>query len=133
MQLKLTFDEIGNLIHERTGKELPMSYSGPHSVRVAYKVPLMGPVGLDITVDRVEGSNLYLSYDGNKAIEMMLQTALNHYKDQPGMDIVELLDGNRLLLALGKNPQTAQLFERITLHDIHFDERSVMIDFTPNP
>ena len=131
MQLKLTFEEIGKLIAERTGKELPMSYGGPHTVRVSYKVPLIGSVGIDLNVDRVDGSDLYLSYEGNAAIEMMVRGAFNNMRNQPGMDMVELLDGNRFVVALGKNPQTASMFEHIALQDIHFDGQSVMIDFSP--
>ena len=35
------------------------------------------------------------------------------------------------MLALGKSPQLAPVFDRITLKDVHFDEHSVMIDFVP--
>ena len=64
MQLKLTYDEIGKLIKEKAGKELPLMYSGPHTVRVGYKVPMMGSVGVDISVDGIEGGDLFLSYSG---------------------------------------------------------------------
>jgi hypothetical protein len=132
MQFRLTFSEIENLIQQKTGKELPLIYGGPHTVRISYKVPLMGSVGLDINVDRIDGSDIYLSYGGGKAIELMLRTAFNtQLKDRPGSEILQLLDGNAFLLSLGKNPQTAQIFERVTLQDIHFDEQSVIIEFTP--
>ena len=108
-----------------------MVYGGPHTVRVSYKVPLMGPVGLDINVDRICGSDLFLSYGGGAAIEFMVRTALGRFKDQPGADMIELLGGNRLVLALGKNEQLRTLFERVEVQDIHFDEQRVMIDFAP--
>ena len=37
------------------------------------------------------------------------------------------------MLALGKSPQLSPVFDRITLKDIHFDERAIMIDFVPKP
>ena len=131
MQLKLTFDEIGKLIYEKTGKELPLVYGGPHTVRVSYKVPLMGPVGLDITVDRIEEGNIYLSYGGGKAIEFMVRTAFKQFDGRPEAEIVQLLDDNRFAVLLGKIPQAGQILEHIDLQDIHFDERSAMIDFAP--
>ena len=131
MQLKLTFDEIGKLIQEKTGKELPLVYGGPHTVRVSYKVPLMGPVGLDINVDRIEGGDIYLSYGGGKAIELMVRAAFKQFENRPEAEMLQLLDGNRLVLHLSKNPRMASIFERITLQDIHFDGGSVMIDFAP--
>lgn len=129
MQLRLSYQEIQGLITDKTGKELPMCYGGPHTLRISYPVPMMGSVGLDINVDRIDGSDLYLSYGGGMAIEFMLKTALNHYKGRPEMELLELQEGNRLRLMLGKSPQMSALFERITLTDIHFDESAVMIDF----
>lgn len=131
MQFKLSYLEVQALISCKTGKELPMCYGGPHTIRISYKVPLMGSVGLDVTVDRINGSDIFLSYSGGAGIEFMVRTALNQAKNQPGMDAIEMLDGNRILLSLGKNAQANSLFERITLQDIHFDEQSIMIDFIP--
>lgn len=131
MQFKLSYLEVQALISCKTGKELPMSFGGPHTIRISYKVPLMGSVGLDVTVDRISGSDLFLSYGGGAGIEFMVRTALNQAKNQPGMDAIELLDGNRLLVSLGKNAQAGALFDRVILQDIHFDEQSIMIDFIP--
>lgn len=131
MQLKLTYNEVQKMIASKSGKELPMCFGGPHTLRISHKVPLMGSVGLDINVDRIEGSNVILSFGGGAAIEYMLRAALSQAKNQPGGDMVEMLGGNQLLLALGKNPNTSALFQNIQLQDIHFDEQSIMIDFVP--
>ncbi len=131
MQFKLSYQEVERFVNDKSGKELPMCFGGPHTLRISYKVPLMGAVGLDISVDRVNGSDVFLSFGGGAGIEFMLKTAINQAKKQPGMEMLEMLDGSRLLLSLGKNPNLAPLFERITLQDIHFDEQSIMIDFVP--
>ena len=135
MQLKLTFSEIENMIAAKTGKHLPMCYGGePHTVRISYEVNVIfktTSVGLGITIDSIEGDNIYLSYGGGAGIEFMVRTALAKVKEQPGTDIIEPLDGPRILRRLGKNPQLSQLLDRIELQDIHFDEQSVMIDFRP--
>lgn len=131
MQFNLTYTEVGQFILDKTGKELPLSYGGPHTVRLSYKVPLMGAVGLDVNVDRINGSDIFLSYGGGAGIEFMVRTALGQLKKQPEADMLEILDGNRLLLSLGKSPQLATLFDHITLKDIHFNEQSLMVDFEP--
>ena len=124
MQFNLSYSEVGKLIEDKTGKELPMTYGGPHTLRISYKVPLMGDVGLDINVDRIEGSDIFLSYGGGAGIEFMVRTALGQVKKQPGAELLDILDGNRLMLALGKSQQLAPIFDRIILKDIHFDESS---------
>ena len=131
MQFKLTYAEIQKLIQDKAGKELPMCYGGPHTINISYKVPLMGSVGLDINIDRINGSDIFLSYGGGAGIEFMVRQALNQARKQPGMELVEILDGPRILLSLGKSANLAPIFERILLQDIHFDEQSVMIDFIP--
>ncbi|MCR4659080.1 MAG: hypothetical protein K5650_02160 [Bacteroidales bacterium] len=134
MQFRLTFEEIQQLIQRRAGRSVPIIYGGPHTVRVAYDVNVLfkqASVGIDITVDRINGSDIFLSYSGGAAIEFMLRSALGHIKNQPGANIIEMLDGNRLLLSLGKNPQVAQVFNAVEINDIHFDEQYAMIDFTP--
>lgn len=131
MEFRLTYQEIEHLIAEKSGKELPMQYGGTHTLRISYKVPLMSSVGLDINVEQIKGSDVILSFGGGAAIEFMLRTALNQAKNRPGGDMLEMLGGNQLLLALGKNPNTASLFERITLQDICFDEHYIIIKFTP--
>ena len=132
MQFNLTYSEVGQFILDKTGKELPLSYGGPHTLRISYKVPLMGSVGLDVNVDRINGSDIFLSYGGGAGVEFMVRTALGQFKkQQQGADILDILDGNRLMLALGRSSQLSPVFDRITLNDIHFDEHSLMVDFVP--
>ena len=132
MQFNLTYSEVGQFILDKTGKELPLSYGGPHTLRISYKVPLMGSVGLDVNVDRINGSDIFLSYGGGAGVEFMVRTALGQFKkQQQGADILDILDGNRLMLALGRSSQLSPVFGRITLKDIHFDEHSLMVDFVP--
>lgn len=131
MQFNLSYPEVGKFIHDKTGKDIPLSYGGPHTLRIAYSVPLMGSVGLDINVDRINGSDIFLSYSGGAGIEFMVRTALGQVKRQPGAELLSILDGNRLMLSLGKSPQLASLFDHIEVKDIHFDELKVMVDFVP--
>ena len=131
MQFRLSYSEVEQLSERKAGKRLPLTYSDTHTVRIAYPVPLMGSVGVDITVERINGTDVFLSFGGGAAIEFMLRTALNQAKNQPGMEMVQMLGGNQLLLSLGKSPNLAPIFERITLEDICFDEQFIIIQFSP--
>ena len=62
---------------------------------------------------------------------MMLKMAVGRLHGQPGADMIELVDGCRAVLHLGRSPQLAQLFERVELRDIFFDEQAAVIDFIP--
>lgn len=134
MQLRLTYQEISDLIERKAGRALPLAYGGPHTVRVSYDVNVLfktASVGLDLTVERIEGSDIYISYNGGPGIDFMVRQAISMAKNRPGGDLIEPLDGNRILLCLSKNAQAGSIFDHVTLEDICFDEQYAIIQFTP--
>lgn len=134
MELRLTYQEISNLIEKKAGRAIPITYSGPHSIRISYDVNVLfksTSVGLDLTVEEVNNSDITLSYDGGAGIDFMVRQALNMAKSRPGGELIEPLDGNRILLALDKAQQAGSLLEQIELRDIRFDEQYAIIEFVP--
>ena len=131
MQFRLSYAEIEQLSERKAGQKVPMTFGGPHTLRIDYQVQHMGSVGIDLNVDRISGTDLYLSFSGGAAIEFMLRSALNQARKRPGMESVQMLGGNRMLIALGKSPNLAPIFERATLQDICFDEQFIIIQFAP--
>lgn len=134
MQLRLTYQEISDMIQRKAGKSLPIAYGGPHTVRVSYGVNVLfhtTEIGLDLTVDSVEGSNIFISYSGGAGIEFMVRQALGMARNRPGGDMIEPLEGSRLLLNLNKNAQAGSLLDHIELKDICFDEQYAIIEFIP--
>ena len=134
MELRLTYSEISDLIEKKAGRALPLMYGGPHTVRISYDVNVLfktANVGLDVTVDEIVGSDIYLSYSGGAGIDFMVRQAIGMAKNRPGGDLIEPLEGSRVLLALSRAPQTGSLLEHITLCDIRFDEQYVIVEFEP--
>lgn len=134
MQLRLTYQEISELIERKAGRALPLAYGGPHTVRVSYDVNVLfktASVGIDLTVERIEGSDIYISYSGGAGIDFMVRQAISMAKNRPGGELIEPLDGNRILLCLSKNAQAGSIFDHVTLEDICFDEQYAIIQFTP--
>ena len=134
MELRLTFAEISELIEKKSGRALPISYGGPHTVRVSYDVNVLfksASVGIDLTVDQIVDSDIYLSFNGGAGIDFMIRQAINMAKNRPGGEFIEPLDGNRILLALSCMQQAGSLLEHVTLRDIRFDEQYAIIDFVP--
>lgn len=134
MELRLTYQEISEMIEKRAGRALPIIYGGPHTVRISYDVNVLfktASVGLDLTVERINGSDIFLSYEGGAGIDFMVRQAISMAKNRPGGDMIEPLDGNRILLSLGKTQQAGSLLDHITLKDIRFDEHYAIVEFTP--
>lgn len=134
MEFRLTYSEIGDLIEKKAGRSLPIVYGGPHTVRISYDVNVLfksASVGLDLTVERVEGSDITLSYDGGPGIDFMVRQALQMAKSRPGGELIDMVDGNRILLALSRSQQAGSLLDRINLRDIRFDEQYAIVEFEP--
>ena len=134
MELRLTFQDISDLIEKKAGRALPIMYSGPHSVRISYDVNMLfksASVGLDLTVEKIEGSDITLSYNGGAGIDFMVRQALTLAKNRPGGELIEPLEGNCIRLALSKNAQAGSLLDHIELHDIRFDEHYAIVEFQP--
>ena len=134
MELRLTYQEISDLIEKKAGRPLPVGYGGPHTVRVSYDVNVLfksASIGLDLTVEEVSGGNIILSYNGGAGIDFMVRQALNMAKNRPGGDLIELMDNNRIQLSLNKNAQAGSLLDHIELRDIRFDEHYAILEFIP--
>lgn len=132
MELRLTFAEISEMIEKKAGRALPLSYGGPHTVRVNYDVNVLfktASVGIDLTVDQVVDSDIYLSFNGGAGIDFMVRQAVGMAKSRPGGEFIEQLDDNRILLALSRTKQVGSLLEHVSLRDIRFDEQYAIIDF----
>ena len=134
MELRLTFAEISEMIEKKAGRPLPVMYGGPHTVRVSYDVNVLfksASVGIDLTVDQIVDSDIYLSFNGGAGIDFMVRQAVNMAKSRPGGEFIEPLDGNRILLALSRTQQAGSLLDHIELRDIRFDEQYAIIEFVP--
>lgn len=135
MEIRLTYQEISELIEKKAGRSLPIFYGGsPHTVRVSYDVNMLfksASVGLDLTVEDVSDGNITVSYNGGMGIDFMVRQAITMAKNRPGGELIEPLEGNRILLALGKNQQAGSLLDHVTLRDIRFDEQYAIVDFVP--
>ncbi len=134
MELRLTYQEISELIEKKAGRALPVMYGGPHTVRVSYDVNMLfktASVGIDLTVERIDGSDIYIAYNGGTGIDFMVRQAITMAKNRPGGELIEPLDGNRILLCLGKNTQAGTIFDHVTLEDVRFDEHYAIVQFSP--
>lgn len=135
MELRLTYTEISELIGRKAGRNIPVVYGGPHTVRIGVDVDVLfktANIGLDLTVDEVRDGNIIISYTGGMGIDFMVRTALNHAKNQPGGDMIDLLPDNRIMLMLSKNTQAGSLLNHVDLKDIRFDEHYAIVEFEPH-
>ena len=67
MLAKITFSEIQSIIFEHWHKQVVFAFVNDSTVNVSTKVKVIGftkVLGLNIEVDKIVGTELYLSYNG---------------------------------------------------------------------
>lgn len=74
MIVTLTYTELQQCINLHFGKILECMYVDSSTVAVSTPIKVMGfkkNVGLNLHFEKVEGADLYLSYDGKLGIDML--------------------------------------------------------------
>ena len=72
MHVKFEYSEIQSLIKAKTGREIVLSAIDEQTVKaeakVSVKVPFLGEIeksiGVNVSVEKIEGNDIWLKYDG---------------------------------------------------------------------
>ena len=78
----------------------------------------------------IEGTDLFLSYDGKMGIDLLVSPAISYAKklvpEKAGF--VEQMHGNIVKLRLGDIDKLQKVFEKVALKDIRFTPESIEAD-----
>ena len=86
MQFRITYSELEHLVSEKSGQQIGFSYGGEHTLAITYGAKVLIKtmnMGLNLTVERVLGTDVRLSYSGTMGVDLMVRTALNQIKSRP--------------------------------------------------
>ena len=123
MEIKLSYQEISNIIEKYVGYPLSLSYVGPQTVHVRYKI-----IGIDLTVEDVEESNVDIEYNGIVGIPQIVRGAILMVKNRPIGKLIEPLDDKRVRLCLRENEKVRAIFDHVNLESIRFDELCAFVN-----
>ena len=87
-------------------------------------------VSISIIVKGIEGTDLFLSYDGKMGIDLLVSPAISYAKKlvPEKADWVELMPGNILKLRLGDIDKMKKVFEKLELNNIFFEQGNIVVD-----
>lgn len=134
MLISITYKELQQYINLHFGKVLECKYVDSSTVAVSTPIKVMGftkNVGLNLRFEKVEGTDLYLSYDGKLGIDMLVNAAISFVKKfiPEKTELVEPLAGNVIKLRLGDIDKLAKVLEKIELKSIFFEQDKMGILF----
>lgn len=89
-------------------------------------------VSINLIVKKIEGTDLFLSYDGKMGIDMLVSPAISYAKklvpEKAGW--VEQMPGNIVKLRLGDIDKLQKVFEKLKLDNILFEPGNIGIEMS---
>ena len=133
MKLTISYSELQDYVASHFHKTVNLGYVDGATVSVSVPIKVLGftkSVSINIIVTKIEGTDLFLSYDGKMGIDLLVSPAISYAKKLvPGKaDWVELMPGNILKLRLGDIGQMKKVFEKLKLNNIFFEQGNIVVD-----
>ena len=136
MQVKFEYSEIQSLIKAKTGREIVLSAIDEQTVKaeakVSVKVPFLGEIeksiGVNVSVEKIEGNDVHLKYDGGMGTDMVIGGLLSFLSSTPAMKVVEKTQGNGIVVHLDEVEEARKVLDLVELTGIAFNDNAVDIE-----
>lgn len=132
MEVRIKYTEIEGFIKQNFQKEVGLTYVDPSTVSVSTKIKVFAfvkNVGVDLKVEKLEGSILHLVYSGKLGIELLISPAISFLKKlvPEKTNLISQGTGNRVFVNLAEIDQLKAVLDKVELQSISFDETHVIV------
>ena len=136
MKATIEYSEIQSLIKSKTGREIVLSAIAERTVKaeakVSVKVPFFGEIeksiGVNVSVEKIEGNDVHLKYEGGMGTDMIIGGLLTFLSSTPAMKMVEKTQGNGIVVHLYEVEEARKALDMVELTNIVFQENSVTVE-----
>lgn len=133
MEVRIKYTEIEGFIKKNFQKEVGLAYVDPSTVSVSTKIKVFAfvkNVGVDLKVEKLEGSILHLVYSGKFGIELLISPAISFLKRlvPEKTNLISQGTGNRVFVNLAEIDQLKSVLDKVELQSISFDETHVIVE-----
>lgn len=133
MEVRIKYTEIQEFIKKNFQKEVGLAYVDPSTVSVSTKIKVFAfvkNVGVDLKVEKLEGSKLPLVYSGKFGIELLISPAISFLKKlvPEKTNLISQGTGNRVFVNLAEIDQLKAVLDKVELKSISFDENHVIVE-----
>lgn len=132
MEVKINYTELQDYILSKFGKKVEVSYANFSTITVSTKVSVLGfskNIGIDLAIEKIEDTVLYVSYGGKMGIELLVSPAISFLKhlvpEKTGF--VEETAGHKLAINLAMLDELKNVLDKVELREIRFDETSINV------
>ena len=136
MKATIEYSEIQSLIKAKTGREIVLSAIDEQTVKaeakVSVKVPFLGEIkksiGVNVSVEKIEGNDVHLKYEGGMGTDMIIGGLLTFLSSTPAMKMVEKTQGNGIVVHLNEIKEAQKVLEMVELTDIVFQDNAMNVE-----
>ena len=136
MKATIEYSEIQSLVKSKTGREIGLSAIDERTVKaeakVSVKVPFLGEIekniGVNVSVEKIEGNDVHLKYEGGMGTDMIIGGLLTFLSSTPAMKMVEKTQGNRIVVHLNEIKEAQKVLEMVKLVAICFHDSGICIE-----
>lgn len=133
MEVRIEYTEIEGFIKKNFQKEVGLAYVDPSTVSVSTKVKVFAfvkNVGVDLKVEKLEGTMLHLVYSSKLGIEMLISPAISFLKKliPEKTNLISQGTGNRVFVNLAEIDQLKAVLDKVELKSISFDETHIIVE-----
>ena len=136
MQVKIEFYELQSLVRQKTGREIVLSAVDGQTVKVEakveVKVPLLGKIekniGMNVSVEQIEGNDIRLKYDGGLGTDMIIGGLLTFLSSSPALKLMGKTQGNGIVVHLDEVEEARKVLDLVELTGIMFQEKGVTVE-----
>ena len=135
MKLTISYAELQEYVASHFHKTVNVGYVDEKTVSVSLPIKVFGftkSVSINVGVEKIEGTDLYLSYDGKMGIDLLVSPAISYAKklvpEKAGW--VEQMPGNIVKLRLGDIDKLQKVFEKLKLDNILFEQGNIGIEMS---
>lgn len=133
MEVRIKYTEIQEFILNNFHKEVGLTYVDPSTVSVSTRIQVFAfarNVGVDVKVEKLEGSILHLVYSGKLGIELLISPAISFLKRlvPEKTNLISQGTGNRVFVNLAEIDQLKAVLDKVELKSISFDETHIIVE-----
>ena len=99
---------------------------------MSVKVPFLGEIeksiGVNVSVEKIEGNDVHLKYDGGMGTDMIIGGLLTFLSSTPAMMMVGKTQGNGIVVHLDEVEEARNVLDIVELTNIEFQENGVTVE-----
>ena len=139
MRLQIPYNEFEQLLskyfQQQLIRQIKLAYVDESTIQVSAVVKIKLkvaeatiPVKEKVSVKKVDGSDVTLTYQAEMAIDLKEERILEFYEDVV-KDILEVQDNNTLLVHLDKIDKLNNVFKKVEIQSINFEPDYINLCF----